>query len=80
MTSLPSLTGKELIAVLSRAGFDVLRVRGSHHFLRHADGRATVIPVHSGEDIGPGLFAKILRDCELSRGEFEEFLQQGRRR
>lgn len=79
MSSLPSLTGKELIAVLSRARFDVLRVKGSHHFLRHADGRARVIPVQSGEDIGPGLFAKILRDCELSREEFQELLRQGKR-
>ena len=74
MTSLPSLTGKELIAALRRAGFEVLRVKGSHHFLRHADGRSTVVPVHSGEDIGPGLFAKILRDCDLSREQFQELL------
>ena len=32
MTSLPSLTGKELLAVLKKAGFEVLRVKGSHHF------------------------------------------------
>jgi len=74
MTSLPSLTGKELIAVLRRGGFEVLRVKGSHHFLYHTDGRSTVVPVHSGEDIGPGLFAKILRDCDLSREQFQELL------
>jgi predicted RNA binding protein YcfA (HicA-like mRNA interferase family) len=39
----------------------VIRVKGSHHYLQHGDGRATVIPVHSGEDIGRGLLAKILR-------------------
>ena len=74
MTTLPSLTGKALIAALRKAGFEVVRVKGSHHFLRHADGRATVVPVHAGEDIGPGLFAKILRDCELSRVQFQEIL------
>lgn len=61
-----------------RRGFEVLRVKGSHHFLRHAAGRSTVIPVHSGEDIGPGLFAKILRDCEFSREQFQEFLRRGK--
>jgi predicted RNA binding protein YcfA (HicA-like mRNA interferase family) len=30
--------------------------------------------VHSGESIGPGLLAKILRDVDLSREELEEFL------
>src|SRR3970040_2287395 len=41
--------------ILSVAGFQVIRTKGSHHFLRHPDGRATVIPAHSGETIGPGL-------------------------
>jgi len=74
MTSLPSLTGKELVAVLKKAGFEVIRVKGSHHFLRHADGRSTVVPVHSGETIGPGLFTKILRDCDLNREQFQKLL------
>jgi len=48
VTSLPSLTGKELLSVLKKAGFEVLRAKGSHHFLHHRDGRSTVVPVHSG--------------------------------
>ena len=32
------------------------------------------MPVHSGESIGPGLLAKILRDVDLSREELEELL------
>lgn len=74
MTVLPSVTGKELIAALKKAGFAVVRVKGSHHFLRHADGRTTVVPVHAGETIGPGLLSKILRDCELSRDELGKLL------
>ncbi len=66
MTRLPRLTGPELLAALQRAGFSGVRVRGSHHFLRHTDGRSTVVPAHSGETIGPGLTTKILRDCELT--------------
>ncbi len=74
MTSIPSLTGKELLSVLKKAGFILLRVKGSHHFIHHPDGRSTVVPVHSGETIGPGLFAKILRDCDLNREQFQKFL------
>lgn len=66
MTRQPRLTGKALIAALHKAGFHTVRVKGSHHVLRHADGRTTVIPVHAGETIGPGLLAKIHRDVELS--------------
>ncbi len=74
MTTFPSGTGKDLISALANAGFVVARVKGSHHFLRHADGRTTVVPVHSGETIGPGLMSKILRDCELSREEMQKLL------
>ncbi len=70
MTQFPSLKGKKIIKILNRAGFEVIRVRGSHHFLKHSDGRSTVVPVHSGETIGPGLLSKILRDCELTHDEF----------
>lgn len=63
-----------MVAALRKAGFDVARVEGSHHFLRHTDGRGTVVPVHSGETLGPGLLAAILRDCEIERDDFIAFL------
>ncbi len=71
MTSYPAVRGKDLVAALGRAGFRVSRVKGSHHFLRHADGRVTVVPVHAGETIGPGLLAKILRDVKLDRDQLQ---------
>ena len=74
MSDFPSLSGRELLRLLQRLGFSVLRVRGSHHFVAHPDGRATVVPVHRGEDIGPGLLSKILRDCELTRDDLRELL------
>ncbi len=43
MTPLPALTGKLLVTALSKAGFNVVRIRGSHYFLRHNDGRCTVV-------------------------------------
>ena len=64
-----SLTGKVVIKGLRRCGSEVIRAKGSHHFLRHPDGRCRVVPVHSGETIGKGLLAQILRDCELTKEE-----------
>lgn len=74
MSRSPRVAGADLIAALAKAGFAVVRIRGSHHFLRHEDGRGTVVPVHSGEVIGPGLLHKILRECQLSVDKIREFL------
>ncbi len=74
MPRLPRLRGREVIAALRRADFEVLRIRGSHHFLQHPHGRRTVVPVHAGEVIGPGLLKKILNDAEMEVEEFERWL------
>ena len=66
MSRNPRVAGAELIAALEREGFRVLRSKGRYHFLRHEDGRSTVVPVHSGETLGPGLLHRILRDCQLT--------------
>lgn len=76
MSRLPGLRGDEVIAALSRAGFERIRQRGSHVYLRHPDGRSTVVAVHPGEDLGPGLLRKILRDAELTREAFLELLRK----
>jgi predicted RNA binding protein YcfA (HicA-like mRNA interferase family) len=68
------VSGRQLIKALRRLGFEVIRVKGSHHFLQHPDGRCTVVPVHRGEAIGRGLLAQILRDCDVSREELQELL------
>ena len=69
MPKLPKLKGKELIKILSLHGFDVIRIKRSHHFLRHDDSRCTVVPVHAGETLGPGLLLQILKDTELDRAD-----------
>jgi predicted RNA binding protein YcfA (HicA-like mRNA interferase family) len=77
VTRFPALEGKEVIAVLESFGFVIYRQKGSHVFMKHTSGRATVVPIHSGEMVGPGLFAKILRDVELKR---EDFLKDKKRK
>ena len=74
MSRTPRVTAPEVIAALGKAGFSVLRVKGGHHFLRHEDGRSTVVPVHAGETIGPGLLHKILRDCQMKVDQFTGLL------
>jgi len=59
-------TGRQLLRALKKLGFEEIRVRGSHHYMRHPDGRATVVPVHAGETLGRGLLSKIVRDAETT--------------
>jgi len=76
MNRLPILSGVEVIKTLQKAGFRILRQKGSHIFLKHNDGRTTVVPVHKGETIDRGLLKKILRDANTSTEEFLELLQK----
>jgi predicted RNA binding protein YcfA (HicA-like mRNA interferase family) len=70
MSRSPRVTGAELVSALARIGFAIARIRGSHNFLRHEDGCATVVPIHSGEIIGPGLLNKILARLQVEAGGF----------
>jgi predicted RNA binding protein YcfA (HicA-like mRNA interferase family) len=74
MTRLPRIKGKELIRALERAGFSIDRTHGSHAFLKHPDGRATAVPTHARETLGPGLVRAILRDVEMTVEQLRDLL------
>ena len=74
MSKLPATTGKQLIRALGKIGFSVTQTHGSHHFLRHPDGRTATVPVHGKETSGPGLPGKILRDADLTRSDLSDLL------
>jgi predicted RNA binding protein YcfA (HicA-like mRNA interferase family) len=67
MKSLPS---KKVVRILEKIGFAKIRQKGSHLIMRHSDGRMIVVPVHVGEDIGPGLLMQIIKESGLSKEEF----------
>jgi predicted RNA binding protein YcfA (HicA-like mRNA interferase family) len=75
MTKLPVTSSEAVMKALQKAGFEAIRQRGSHVYLRHSDGRATVIPIHKGRDIDRGLLRKILRDADLTREDFLKLLK-----
>jgi predicted RNA binding protein YcfA (HicA-like mRNA interferase family) len=63
-----------VIKALSKIGFEPVRQRGSHLFMMHPDGRSTVIPIHSGEELGRGVLKEILNDAGMSNEEFLDLL------
>lgn len=70
------ITGKELIKILEQMGFLVVRINGSHHRLKHSDGRVTTVPVHKNDDLPKGLLRKIIKDdLQITIEEFEKLIE-----
>jgi predicted RNA binding protein YcfA (HicA-like mRNA interferase family) len=67
------LSGKEIIRALTNVGFVTVRQKGSHVFLRHPDGRRTVVPVH--REVNKSTFMDILGQTKLTKMEFLRLLQ-----
>jgi predicted RNA binding protein YcfA (HicA-like mRNA interferase family) len=74
MSRLPSLTAKDVVRALKKAGFEEERQRGSHLRMRHPETkRLTVVPMHPG-DVHRGLLKAIIKEAGLSEDEFRDFL------
>jgi predicted RNA binding protein YcfA (HicA-like mRNA interferase family) len=74
MPPVPAVSGGQVVKALERAGFVVTRVKGSHHRLRHPDGRSTTIPVHGARDVPKGTLRAVLEDAGLTVEEFLKYL------
>lgn len=68
------LPARKVIRVLENIGFRQIRQKGSHLFMRHPDGRTTLITIHPGERIGKGMIRKIINDVELTRDEWSDLI------
>ena len=66
MGKLPALSGADLVSLLKKEGFQVVRQKGSHVSLRKGACR-TVIPLH--DDLAKGTLLGILKQCGLTREE-----------
>ena len=74
MPPVPALRGDRLVKALTKTGFKVARVTGSHHILRHPDGRGTTVPVHPGRDVAKGTLRAILSDTGLTVDDLTQLL------
>ncbi|MBU4240307.1 MAG: type II toxin-antitoxin system HicA family toxin [Actinobacteria bacterium] len=75
MTRLPRVSGKDVVSALTRAGFALVHIRGSHHYLRkEGTGKIVVVPVHGKSTVPLGTLKSILRQANLTVEEFVEFL------
>jgi predicted RNA binding protein YcfA (HicA-like mRNA interferase family) len=70
---LPVLSGREIIKALAKVGFVPVRQKGSHVFLRHVDGRRTVVPLH--EEVNKSTIMDIIEQTKLTRQGFLELIK-----
>lgn len=72
---LPRTTGVKVVRALKKAGFEVVGVRGSHHYLHHATRDVIVtVPVHSGNTLAPKTLQTILFQAGITVDEFRALL------
>jgi predicted RNA binding protein YcfA (HicA-like mRNA interferase family) len=65
-----AVTSREVVRKLEARGARKVRQKGSHAFYRSACDRcSTVVPIHKGEDLGPGLLRAIQKDMASCYGE-----------
>ncbi len=74
MAELPRLSGRELVKILQKIGYEKDRQKGSHIVLRQKSYpyRRLTIPDH--KEIAKGTFRAILRQAGLTTKEFEKLL------
>ena len=72
---LPRVTGEKTVKALQRAGFSLVHIRGSHHYLHHKERDCIVtVPVHAKKTLAPGTLLSILEQAHLSAEEFSSLL------
>lgn len=55
MPTLPVSSGKELVNILEKEGFEIVRIKGAHFCMKHPAGRVTTLSVHKNANLPKGL-------------------------
>ena len=71
MSSDPAVSGKDAVRALSKLGFRLDRVEGSHHMMvRDGHPHTVPIPVHSSRPLPRGTLASIIRMAGVGKKRF----------
>lgn len=71
MRRLQPMSGHDLVAKLERAGFRVVRRKGSHMILRREGNPALTVCVPDHKELKRETLSRILRTVRLTRKELE---------
>lgn len=71
MPKLIPIKFRKFVKILKMLGFEEKRIKGSHYFFAHKDGRFTTVPFKKRE-LSDGILHQILKDINLSVKEYEK--------
>ena len=72
MPHLPTISGDQFVKAVNKIGYTWDHTEGSHMILLHPSGRRISVPRHS--ELGRGLLRAVIREVDLRREEFINFL------
>ncbi len=65
-----AVSGKHFCKILARHGWQLRRIRGSHHVYSHPERDVLLtVPVHANRDLKLGLLAHLLKEAELRESD-----------
>ena len=70
----PRVTADEIIRVLEKVGFALVRQSGSHKIYKSSTGKRVTVPYHKGKVLHPKVLVNILKDAGLSREDLKNLL------
>ena len=73
---LPRITADEIIRVLEKISFTLVRQSGSHKTYRSSTGKRVALPYHKGKVLHPKVLPSILKDANLSRENPKNLLSE----
>ncbi len=68
-SKLPRVSAKEIIAVLKKRGFVLVRQSGSHQIYRNAFEMRVTVPFHGAKILHPKVLRSIMKDMDLVEEE-----------
>ena len=71
---LPRITAAQIIRVLEKAGFALVRQSGSHRIYKNDEGRRVTVAFHAGKVLHPRILKAIVKDAGLHDRQLRDLL------
>ncbi|MDX1921015.1 MAG: type II toxin-antitoxin system HicA family toxin [Candidatus Caenarcaniphilales bacterium] len=67
-----SVSGKKFCKILEKAGWELFRIKGSHHIYKKESVRKSIsVPVHGNQDLKIGMLKDFMKTAELNEEDLE---------